>query len=328
MEEALDRDIAYFRSRAFAPSTQQSYRSFRKSYLRFCIDMGYCPVPVTTTHLCRYVVHLAQRLAPNSISKYLSVVRLMHLESNLPNPTENNWFLLTLIKGIKRDKGSAVSRKLPITPYVLQKILSTLNLSNIEDSVFWAICLTMFFGFFRKASVLPQIHSFDPQIHLTRQDFHLHGWGIAILVRHSKTIQLRERTLQVPLLKLPSSDICPVKALLRAFLLTSGSDSKGPAFTIPSLASTGTGGYTPFSPARFTSRLKSSVKSLGLDDSKYSGHSFRRGAATWAFSMGVPSDVIQLLGDWRSDAYKAYLDLGLSDKVTMLKTYFPNNLST
>jgi hypothetical protein len=47
---------------------------------------------------------------------------------------------------------------------------------------------------------------------------------------------------------------------------------------------------------------------LGKHSDDYSTHSFRRGGgATWAFSAEVPTELIQLYGDWKSNAYKKYL---------------------
>lgn len=40
----------------------------------------------------------------------------------------------------------------------------------------------------------------------------------------------------------------------------------------------------------------------------FSGHSFRRGAATAAAEAGFTEYEIQLLGRWRSDAYKLYIE--------------------
>ena len=38
----------------------------------------------------------------------------------------------------------------------------------------------------------------------------------------------------------------------------------------------------------------------------YTGHSFRRGGATFAFRCGVPASLIKLQGDWHSDTYLLY----------------------
>ena len=58
---------------------------------------------------------------------------------------------------------------------------------------------------------------------------------------------------------------------------------------------------------------------MGLPSKEFSGHSFRRGGATYLFKMGIPGELIQVMGDWHSDAYKAYLEIDLSTKFNLLK---------
>ena len=66
---------------------------------------------------------------------------------------------------------------------------------------------------------------------------------------------------------------------------------------------------------KFQCKLKELVKQIGLNPDDFSSHSFRRGGSTFAFKAKVPADLIQLLGDWRSDAYKKYLALTFDDKL-------------
>jgi integrase len=47
----------------------------------------------------------------------------------------------------------------------------------------------------------------------------------------------------------------------------------------------------------------------------FSSHSFRRGGATLLANAGIPSNMIQLMGDWKSDAYKKYIVNDLSDRL-------------
>ena len=47
---------------------------------------------------------------------------------------------------------------------------------------------------------------------------------------------------------------------------------------------------------------------IGVDPSQFSGHSFRRGGATFAHRMSVSPLLIKLMGDWSSDAYMSYID--------------------
>ena len=53
-------------------------------------------------------------------------------------------------------------------------------------------------------------------------------------------------------------------------------------------------------------QVKSALTSVGVDASKYSGHSFRIGAATTA---GLEDTLIQTLGRWKSAAYLLYIRL-------------------
>ena len=57
-------------------------------------------------------------------------------------------------------------------------------------------------------------------------------------------------------------------------------------------------------------RLK--LAALGLQPEPYSGHSFRRGGASFAFALHLPGELSQLQGDWSSDAYLRYLEKPLT----------------
>jgi len=57
--------------------------------------------------------------------------------------------------------------------------------------------------------------------------------------------------------------------------------------------------------------IKKLVKTAGLDWRKYSGHSFRRDGATFAFNPGVSPESIQYLGDWASYTYMRYQKMSL-----------------
>ena len=71
--------------------------------------------------------------------------------------------------------------------------------------------------------------------------------------------------------------------------------------------------------SKFTSKLKETLDKCGIDSWNFSGHSFRRGGATFALHCGVPSDYIKLQGDWKSNAYECYLDHSLRYKLETVK---------
>ena len=46
---------------------------------------------------------------------------------------------------------------------------------------------------------------------------------------------------------------------------------------------------------------------IGTSSHMYSGHSFRRGGASFALECGLPTEVIKAQGDWTSNAYESYI---------------------
>ena len=52
--------------------------------------------------------------------------------------------------------------------------------------------------------------------------------------------------------------------------------------------------------------MHSALDALGFDQSVFSGHSFRSGAAMAAAQAGLPDSTIQTLGRWNSTAFMSY----------------------
>jgi integrase len=68
----------------------------------------------------------------------------------------------------------------------------------------------------------------------------------------------------------------------------------------------------PFTRIRVLSALSLGLSKIGIQDSGYSGHSFRRGAAQHASDMGMLDSEIQTLGRWSSTAFQLYFTLSTS----------------
>ncbi len=60
----------------------------------------------------------------------------------------------------------------------------------------------------------------------------------------------------------------------------------------------------PLTKARFILKVREALSHLGIDSSRYAGHSFRIGAATAAGTQGIDDSVIQMLGRWKSSAHQ------------------------
>ena len=78
------------------------------------------------------------------------------------------------------------------------------------------------------------------------------------------------------------------------------------------------GRLRPVSYTGFQAFLRKLLACTGRNPTDFSTHSLRRGGATWAFQAGVSGELIQILGDWKSDAYKGYIDVSLEARQAAL----------
>ncbi len=267
-------------------------------------------MPISATNVCRYAAYLAgiKQLAASSVPKYLNIIRVLHKEYGFPNPLQENWFLDHVMRGIKKEHGTIIKKKLPITPEILLRMRDTLDMDAPVNVVFWAVCTVLFFGLLRKSNALVS-GTFIAQKHLCRRDIHAHWWGLHLDIKWTKTIQDGSRVLQVPLPRVPGHPLCPTTVVCRALEASREAKAEGPAFCYVA-----GGCVIPLTYPVFIKMLKCCLSRLGYPASEYAGHSFRRGGASLALISHVPGEIIQLLGDWRSQVYREYLDVPLQVK--------------
>lgn len=313
LASSLLADVQFYREATYAVNTRKAYRTHRRAYLQFCSMLKIPQAPVQCVHLCMYAAYLARFLLPQSVCVYLNFVGLLHRELGFPNPLLDNWFLSTVLKGIKRSKGVPPVPRLPITLDILLFIHSQLNLQDSKQASFWAVCLVSLLRLFRKSHLLPCSHrDFSPDTFLTRSDFTFVGSGVHIRVRWSKTIQFGQRIVTIPLVGIPSSCLCPVTAVRHAFSLTPGAPPSDQAFC---WRDSFFGSNRIFIYRDFMNILQAHLSRSGLPYRQYGSHSFRRGGASFALEAGVSLDSIAIMGDWKSDAMYLYLHMPLSQRL-------------
>ena len=316
-EQELDKKVTHYRHLAYADSTKTVYKSQLCTYLRFCHHFSYVFVPATTTTLSRYVVFLAETLRPQSIDCYLNAIRLLHLELGFVNPISDNFRLNTVLRGIKREKKIPQNPKLPITVDILLQMHQQLDLASARHKAFWAACVCAFFTFFRKATLLPKSVSSDHP--LCKKNVQFFSDGAILNVTHTKTIQFGERSLQTPIPLIANSPLCPVTALKSLFNIGMNIPNSAPLFSYPVTNNN----YAVLTHNSFVNMLRSVLTACNIPPAKYSGHSFGRGGATFAFTCGLPITAIKLQGDWRSNAFERYLHVSLDTKKQLV-----NRMST
>ena len=295
--DQLDHEVELAKADAWAPSTKKTYATHKAAYLRFSRMVGVSPLPANSRHICRYAVYLARTKAFSSVKQYINIIRIMSLEANLPNPLEGDYSLKQVMLGLKRKLGEKAARKLPITKAHLYHIFSKLDISLPLHGVYWGACLTLFYTLLRRSNVLTTFLSFNPDIHLTRKDVSVGANGTLISIKHTKTIQFKQRELTFPLPRLKGSSMCPTRAIYNAIRLVPAGPNQ-PLFSLPE--------GKCLSPDTFIKLTREFLSDIVDNTKDYAGHSFRRGGASYLFQLGATVSLIRSLGDWQSDAYALY----------------------
>lgn len=314
-EALLDREVQRYRLAALSSNTKAAYRVHRDSFLRFCAFFSYKPVPASSQTISRFVTFLARTLKPQSVRTYLAGVRLLHIELGFPNPIENCWLISSTLKGISHVKGVAPVQKLPITPDILRQIAQVLNMRDHFQACFWAACLVAFFTFFRKSTLVPKhCNKHDCSRELCRKDIIFNETGAVIRVKHTKTLQHFDRDLLVPLPIIQGNVLCPIAAV-KTMLSNVLQDPSDPLFMY-SVA----GQKVALTHYTFSKALSVALNQIGLNSQQYSGHSFRRGGASFAAKCGIPINIIKTQGDWKSNAVECYLSTPLNVRIECVNT--------
>ena len=146
---------------------------------------------------------------------------------------------------------------------------------------------------------VPQQEAFDPEVHLSFRDMVVNDLTnpsfLRVSIKRSKTDPFCQR---VELFIGPTwTDLYPVAAML-GYLDVRGPDA-GPLFIFA--------GGTGLTTSRFVANIRDALKTAGMDENRYNGHSFRIGAATTAAAKGINDSIIKTLGQWESAAYLQYV---------------------
>ena len=202
----------------------------------------------------------------------------------------------------------APRRAHPLSPVIFMKLVELFfNFQDPYEATMWSVMILEFLMFARISNLLPESSSvFDPSKQLTRQDVRVAENAVVLVVKWTKTIK-HKRKLVLPLHVTPNSQLCPKLSLLRSVRLSPGTlqddlFSCGPQLKL-------------LSHQEFTKFLRKNLSLAGFNSTSFSGHSLRRGGATWALSQAIPTGLIQTHGDWASDTYMAYQDFSLNNRL-------------
>ena len=256
-------------------------------------------LPATPAYVSSYLLSVLQASSsPAPVQNALYSIRWAHDFAGFDSPT-NHTLPQKVVESAKRRLLHLTSKKLPITPEILQKLFQSLD-GSLVDTRFMAMALLAFAGFLR----------FDELANLKLKDLALHDTHFELFIESSKTDQYREGAI-VPIVK-SGTDLCPwgnlEKYLSQAKLTLPTSSQGGDDYLFGNIQTkSGSQSIRPGSKLSYTrcrEVLLKKIADVGLDPKSFSWHSFRSGGASAAANGGISDRMFKRHGRWRSENAK------------------------
>lgn len=284
--EDLVQRVQLFMDASRSKGTKKAYQADWKSFTRFCEALQLEAIPATPKTICEYITWLAEKgLKVSTISRHLTTISQAHFAFKRSSPT-TDYDVIRTFQGIKRTIGTKKKRAKPLLWTEMQTIVESTRSSAIGKRdralllVGWAAAL-------RRSEIVA----------LDRKDIEFVSEGMIVTITSSKTDQEGEVwRIGIPFAKTSGIGICPVVCMREH--ISRCKIETGPLFFV--MGTAGKAFYTvDKEKKRLSDRsvnmiLKRRMKSAGLDNEGFSGHSLRAGYITSAAKAHVPENLIQL----------------------------------
>ena len=316
-----------------ARSTRSSYKAARESFEYFCANRGIDAFPVRLLPLIEWVSLRAtgsherfqNQISADTISNYISALRSVHVDRGLVTEVFQDETLRRVIAGVRRRQPKTdADQAEPITLPILRKLVDvdvdTSNISTnqaIDKLNFATAAMTCYAGFMRSGEITYEARDRANQqlfekTALLRSDITFCDTDdhVILALKESKT-DYEHKGVQI-VIAASNSSTCPVRALRRLFK-EDPQPPNAPLFRFSNRA---------FSYKNFVAALRHRLDAIGIRDSSiYSGHSFRRGAASTAKMNGMLDADIQRLGRWNSECFQRYIDTDVYYRFRLSKQF-------
>ena len=295
MENRVTQSFKY--SKGSAANVISGFRQF----LYFTAFFNLSPIPASETTITLFLEFMARTVGYDHLKHLLTSVKFVHASLNVKFPADSFQVDITM-QGLKRRLAKVPFRVLPVTPAILRSIYKYLDMSNVADLALWCSFLTAFYGLLRKASTVPGQMSEEKKTCLLRRNVHIDSENriVYLYLGYSKTNNFCTRDIVIPIPGNTDPALDLVRHLEELFSRVPVTRDK-PAFSYCSRSC--------ITYDMFTKRLKQLLKKAGLDPDLFSGHSFRRGGATFLHNCGGTVFMVQASGDWSSQCFARYLYL-------------------
>lgn len=269
---------------ARAKNTIRAVRSDWAHFSKWCAQNNVSALPADPGTMALYIAALGDQASISTVRRRLVSVGQAHTLGGYQSPTKDGR-VREILKGLVRERGSATKSKTALGTNELRAMLAALPTTTIgiRDR---ALLLLGFLGAFRRselASLTVDDLEFIPED------------GLAVCIQRSKTDQEAVgRLVGVPYGKSPET--CAVIATQS--WLDAAKISNGPLFR--AVDRHGNVGRDAMSDKAVALIVKRRVAAVGLDPTRFAGHSLRSGFCTAAGAKDVPERLIMLQTGHRS----------------------------
>ena len=278
-----------------------------RQWLYFSVYFFLPVLPASVDSIICFLEFMSRSSGYGHLKHLLSSLKFLHLALGHEFP-EANFRIDMTMQGLKRRLARVPFQVLPITPRVLRDIFLKLDMNKVEDLALWCSYLVSFYGLLRKSNSVPKSSKFDPAKVLIRRNISvdLQTNMLYIYVGFSKTNQFGARDMIIPIPGNIDPALDPVRHVAALFARVDA-HPEAPAFSHSNSSF--------INHSTFTTRLKTLLTKSGYVAKLYSGHSFRRGGATFLHACGGTALMVQASGDWSSQCFTRYLYLSLAERL-------------
>lgn len=306
-----------------APSTMGKRATVWRHWMKFVHESNYT-VPLirpTELHICLWLVWLFKKqLAFSTVQSYLyslaSEIRLRGGRNILHE--DFNWFVHSTLKYYQRSKGNiTLIYRRPLTVDLLNKLLGTLDFSDYDTRVYGTMLTVGVYCLLRIGELCVLDRQMDKVIR--NVDLAFKSGFIELTLWNTKTDKDKKGVKKW--LVRTDAKFCPYELVQKLKVIKLHSvEPREPFFVLKNGKA-----VTKYLLVKFLQQHM--VKMFPTTSPKeWSGISLRKGGATSALRAGISGEVIQKMGNWRSTAYKSYIDHSMIDVSTaqrQMATMFP-----
>jgi len=271
----LDELAKSYLQQSLSASTQKFYAIDLRMFIAWCDSLGDTALPATPETVARFLAAQASRgIKPATLVRRLAAIRMAHEAKGYATPTQHK-AVKAVLKGIKREKGTAPRKKAPATAERIENMVAHCSetVTGLRDK---ALLLLGFAGAFRRSELVA----------LTINDIERTPEGVKVTIRKSKTDQEGQGQVVAILNGARFRVVNALNAWLSAASITDG-------YLFRSIKKGGQVQAMALTDRSVANIVKRYAGMAGLTVDNFSGHSLRAGFITSGAAAGA--DLFKLM---------------------------------